>query len=72
MFARIKKNTNTNKRSVIVCHNVRFGNKVRQQNIKVFGHSADVEQLQQWFIEAKDWVTQYGGKWLEQHKKPTV
>lgn len=72
MFARIKKNTNTNKRSVIVCHNVRFGKNVRQQTIKVFGHSADACQLQKWFIDAKNWIAEHGGEWWEQHEKAKV
>lgn len=72
MFARIKKNTNTNRRSVIVCHNVRFGKYVRQQTIKVFGHSASSCELQGWFIEAKNWIAEHGAQWLEQHRKTRV
>lgn len=69
MFARIKKNTNTNKRSVIVCHNVRFGKKVRQQTVKVFGHSSCEFELQTWFSDAKKWIAEHGSQWMDQYKK---
>lgn len=72
MFARIKKNTNTNKRSVLVCHNVRSGKSVRQLTIKVFGHSTDADELQTWLIDAKDWIAKHGLQWLNQHKKSKV
>lgn len=69
MFARIKKNTNTNKRSVIICHNIRFGKNVRQQTVKVFGHSSCESELNAWFSDAKKWIEKHGVQWLEQHKK---
>lgn len=69
MFARIKKNTGTPKRSVLVCHNVRFGHYVRQQTVKVFGHSADAGELQARLRDAKNWIAEQGSRWLEQHKK---
>lgn len=72
MFARVKKNTNTQKRSVLVCHNVRFGDHVRQQTVKVFGHSANPCELQAWFFQAKRWIAEQGAQWLEQHKKSKV
>jgi hypothetical protein len=72
MFARIKKNTNTNRRSVIVCHNVRFGRHVRQQTIKVFGHSADEHELEAWFIEAKKWIAGHSVQWLKQHREQRI
>ena len=69
MFARIKKNTNTNKRSVLVCHNVRVGHEIKQQTIKVFGHSADEILLHGWLQEARHWITEHGAQWLHQHKQ---
>jgi transposase len=68
MFARIKKNTNTNRRSVLICRSVRFGKYVRQQTVKIFGHSADVNELQAWLIDAKNWIVTHGSQWLAQHK----
>jgi hypothetical protein len=68
MFARIKKNTNTHKRSVIVCHNIRFGKKVRQRTIKVFGHSTDEHQLQNWFFDAKNWIAEHAEEWEKQNQ----
>lgn len=72
MFARIKKNTNTNRRSVLVCRSVRFGKNVRQQIIKVFGHSANADELQTLFIEAKNWISNHRLQWLDRHKKVKV
>lgn len=72
MFARIKKNTNTEKRSVLVCHNVRFGNCIRQQTVRVLGHSANPDELQEWFIAAKHWIAEHGAQWLEHYKKSKV
>lgn len=69
MFARIKKNTNTNRRSVLVCRSIRFGKNVRQQTIKVFGHSADADELHALFIEAKNWIVNHGSQWLNKHRK---
>lgn len=68
MFARIKKNTNTNRRSVLVCRSVRSGKHVRQETIKVFGHSSDVDELQTLLTEAKNWIANYGSQWLDKHK----
>jgi hypothetical protein len=72
MFARIKKNTNTNKRTVLVCHNVRFGNCVRQQTVKVFGHSANSSELQGLFNEAKNWIAEHGVQYMAQYEKLKV
>jgi hypothetical protein len=72
MFARINKNTNTNRRSVLVCRSVRSGKNVRQQAIKVFGHSADADELQTLLIEAKNWIANHGSPWLDKHKKAKV
>jgi hypothetical protein len=72
MFARIKKNTNTNKRSVLVCHNVRSGKSVRQITIKVFGHSTDADELQAWLVAAKNWIAEHGSQWVNPHKKSKV
>jgi transposase len=72
MFARIKKNTNTNKRSVLVCHNIRVGKYVRQQTVKVFGHSANSRELETWFNEAKNWIAEQGAQWLDQYKSKVI
>lgn len=69
MFARIRKNTNTPKRSVLICHNVRLGHRVKQQTVKIFGHSADENELRAWMVEAKNWILQNGSDWLTEHKK---
>jgi transposase len=41
---------------------------VRQHVVKVFGHSANEDELQAWFLEAKAWIKTEGPKWLSQHK----
>jgi len=69
MFARIRKNTNTLKRSVLICHNIREGRLIKQHTIKVWGHSADEVELQKWLIEAKNWISQQDSKWLDGYKK---
>ena len=56
MFARIKKNSGTKRRSVLVCHNVRVHGKVKQITIKTFGHTSDFQQWESWFHEARMWV----------------
>lgn len=56
MFARIRKNSGTQRRSVMVCHNIRQGARIRQIVIKIFGHSDDETQLQCWLIQAKQWI----------------
>lgn len=72
MFARIKKNTNTDKRSVIICHNVRLGKNIKQQTVKVFGHSSCKSELEGWLNDAKDWIAEHSSQWLEQHKKSKI
>lgn len=72
MFARIKKNTNTNRCSVLVCHNVRSGKSVKQLTVKVLGHSADLNELKTWLVDAKDWISKHDSQWLNQYKKSKV
>ena len=69
MFARIKKNTNTERRSVLVCRSVRQGEKVRQEVIKILGHSASIDELQSLLNEAKTWITNHKVQWLDQNKR---
>lgn len=70
MFVRIRKNTGTHKRSVIICHSIRNGCKVSPQIVKVVGHSADENELLTWVSDAKNWIKLHATEWLFQNKKP--
>jgi len=70
MFARIRKNSGTKKSSVIVCHNIRRGDKISQITAKTFGHSVKETELQLLMAEAKHWIKNFGAQWLQQ-KLPT-
>lgn len=65
MFVRIRKNKRSQRRSIIVCHNVRLGTQVRQMIVKTFGHSADDSELQIWIKEAKEWIENQSGEWFK-------
>lgn len=64
MFIRIRKNRGTFKRSVVICHNIRVGNKIRQVIVKTMGHSLDPMVLEGWLEEAKAWISARGQSWL--------
>lgn len=66
MFVRIKKNSGTLKRSVLVCHNVRHGEEIRQITAKIFGHSNQEPELEALVTKAKEWVKTYGTQWKQQ------
>ena len=64
MFVRIRKNSGTQRCSVIVCHNVRRGDKIRQITAKTFGHSAKATKLTLLIKTAKTWIKNFGSLWL--------
>ena len=66
MFARIRRNSGTKRCSVIVCHNVRRGDKIRQVTAKTFGHSAKDVELELLMKQAKHWIKNFGAQWLHQ------
>lgn len=63
MFVRIRKNKGTKRRSVVICHNVRIGNKVRQLTVKTLGHSEETSELSCWIEEAKHWIEEHADEW---------
>jgi transposase len=65
MFVRIRKNKRTKRRSILVCHNVRLGDKIRQITIKTFGHSEEDSLLNLWVEEAKNWIKENRAGWLK-------
>lgn len=66
MFARIRKNSRTQRRTVVICHSIRIKQVVRQLIIAVVGHSADEDQLELWLVEARAWIEAHGKLWLNQ------
>ena len=64
MFVRIRKNSGTKRCSIVVCHNVRQGDKIRQITVKTFGHSAKDIEIKMLFMHAKRWVKDFGARWL--------
>ncbi len=65
MFARVKKNTGTLRKSIIACHNIKVGDKVKQITAKCFGHSSDQAEQERLLDEAKLWITEHGSEWLQ-------
>ena len=70
MFVRIRKNSGTKRCSVIVCHNVRHGDKIRQITAKVLGHSSKKRELKKLMSEGKIWIKSSGNKWKHQRLSP--
>lgn len=66
MFARIRKNSRTQRRSVVICHSIRIKHIVRQLIIAVVGHSSDEDQLEIWLVKARAWIKAHGKQWLNQ------
>ena len=66
MFARIRRNSGTKRCSVIVCHNIRRGDKIRQIIAKTFGHSAKESEFEALIAQAKHWIKNFGAQWLQQ------
>ncbi len=66
MFARIRRNSGTKRCSIIVCHNVRRGDKIRQITAKTFGHSAKEAELEPLMAQANHWIRNFGAQWLQQ------
>jgi transposase len=67
MFARIRKNSGTKRCSVVVCHNLRRGDKIRQVTVKTFGHSAKDAEIKSLLAQAKHWIKNFGAQWLHQN-----
>lgn len=70
MFVRIRKNSGTKRRSIIVCHNLRRGDKIRQVTVKTFGHSAKDAEINLLVTEAKHWIKNFGTQWLHRNLSP--
>ena len=70
MFARIRKNSGTKRCSVIVCHNVRRGDKIRQVTVKIFGHSAKDAEIKLLVTQANHWIKNFGSQWLHKNLSP--
>ena len=70
MFARIRKNSGTKRCSVIVCHNLRRGDKIRQITVKTFGHSAKDAEIKLLVTQAQSWIKNFGAQWLHQNLSP--
>ena len=70
MFARIKKNTGTSRRTVLICHSLRVDGRVRQLTVKTLGHSSDESQLARWLEEAKRWIAANESAWRATHLRP--
>jgi transposase len=66
VFVKIRKNKRTKRRSVLICHNVRLGNNIRQITVKTLGHSADDSILNTWVEDAKSWIKEHSIQWLNQ------
>lgn len=66
MFARIRKNSGTKRRSVVICHSIRHKQVVRQIIVAVIGHSSEEDQLTAWMSQAHCWIEAHGEKWLAQ------
>ena len=66
MFVRIRKNSGTKRCSVLVCHNIRRGDKIRQIIAKTFGHSAEEKEIEVLLSQAKDWIKRFGAQWLQE------
>ena len=66
MFVRIRKNSGTLRRSIVICHSVRCEGTIRQIIVATLGHSSDENQLQSWFHEAKAWIEAHRDIWRNQ------
>lgn len=66
MFVRIKKNSGTLNRSVLVCHNVRHNEEVHQITARIFGHSKQELELKLLVTKAKEWIKTHGSQWKQQ------
>src|ERR1700685_527072 len=66
MFVRIRKNKGTKRCSVVICHSVRMGNKVRQLTVKTLGHSDEPVVLTGWVKEANHWIEEHADEWFKQ------
>lgn len=76
MFTRIRKNSGTHRRSVVICHNVRCSDKILQIIVKVVGHSSDESELTAWVFQANEWISKHGAQWrqktFQMHKLATM
>jgi transposase len=65
MFIRVRKNKGSMRRSVLICHNIRIDDKIRQIIVKTIGHSANDAELQDMQVAAKSWVNQNKDEWFK-------
>jgi transposase len=65
MFVRIRKNKGSLRRSVLICHNIRINDKIRQIIVKTIGHSANDEELQDMQLAAMCWISQNKDEWFK-------
>jgi transposase len=63
MFVKIRTNKGSKRRSVLICHNIRVDVKIRQLTVKTLGHSENNSLLNQWIVEAKQWIKENGSQW---------
>jgi len=66
VFVKIRKNKRTKRRSVLICHNIRLADKIRQITVKTLGHSSEDSLLNVWVEEARNWICEHGAQFLKQ------